>query len=260
MLPRDHLLGVAELEACRQHLGIAEMPEARQVGPDLRRHRIVALAVPAQNELRLLLEILDVWHRRTTDEGSRRWALPLRLKCRCALQEHTENGRGAAAMQTVCRTRRTCEASALFLDLGKRGNIPQPLLLRAAPDLPLRYQLIALAHGADADVVDLRPIAGRCCIDWRSAARTESLYALAAALPGLHINGGLARQNTKAMVRRRDRDSKRGARQHLAVGAVTDRGALRIDISRIGDVAAVAASVDFHLPPLHKITNKITKL
>src|SRR3954447_4355449 len=114
MLPRDHFLGIAELEARSQHLGIAEMPEARQVGPDLRGHWIVALAMPAQNELRLLLQILDVWHRRTTDEGSRRWALPLRLKRRCALQEHGKNGRNATAMQT----------SALLLDFGKRGNAP----------------------------------------------------------------------------------------------------------------------------------------
>src|SRR5262245_13577035 len=45
--------------------------------------------------------------------------------------------------------------SALLLGPGKRSNVPEPLLLRAAPDLPLRHELIALAHGADADVVDL---------------------------------------------------------------------------------------------------------
>src|SRR5689334_19245707 len=92
--------------------------------------------------------------------------------------------------------------SALPLGPGKGGNASEPLLLRAAPDLPLRHQLIALAHGANSDVVDLRSIAGRRCVDRRSAPRTESLLALVAALSGLHIDGGLARQNAKAMVRR----------------------------------------------------------
>src|SRR5215467_10051487 len=101
--------------------------------------------------------------------------------------------------------------SALLLGPGQSGNAPEPLLLRSAPDLPLRHQLIALAHGTDADVVNLRPVAGSGRIDRRSTARAESLHALVAALAGLHIDGGLARQNAEAMVRRRHRGTKRRA-------------------------------------------------
>src|SRR5262245_36881487 len=151
-------------------------------------------------------------------------------------------------------TYRTHQSSALLLRFGKRWNPSEPLLLRAAPDLMLRHKLIALAHGADANVVGLRPVAGSGRIDWRSATRTERLHALIAALAGLHIDRGLARQDAKVTIRRRDRDTEGGAGQHLAVGAVADRRPLRIGIRRIGDVAAVAASVDLH-PCFPQITN-----
>jgi hypothetical protein len=49
---------------------IAEVPEARQHRPDLRGHRIIALAVPAQHELGLLLEVLETGHGRATVDVS----------------------------------------------------------------------------------------------------------------------------------------------------------------------------------------------
>src|SRR5215207_3277720 len=49
---------------------------ARQSEPDALGDREISLSVPAQDELRLLLEILEAWHRRAT--MIRRWALPFR--------------------------------------------------------------------------------------------------------------------------------------------------------------------------------------
>ena len=65
-LSRDQLLCVAELEARCEDLRIAQMAEARQDSPDLRRHRIVPIAMPAQDELGLLLEVLEIGHGRAT--------------------------------------------------------------------------------------------------------------------------------------------------------------------------------------------------
>jgi hypothetical protein len=50
-LPGDELLRIAELEAVGENLGVAQVTEARQHGPDLRRDRIVAGAMPSQDEL-----------------------------------------------------------------------------------------------------------------------------------------------------------------------------------------------------------------
>src|SRR4029453_13411883 len=54
-----------ELEALLQDLVVAEAAEARQGGPDLRRDGIVTVTVPAQIELGLLAEVLEVGHGRS---------------------------------------------------------------------------------------------------------------------------------------------------------------------------------------------------
>jgi hypothetical protein len=69
-LPGDQLLRVRELERRVEDFRIAELPKARQHRPDLRGDRIVTVAVPAQNKLRLLPEILEIRHGRATIEGS----------------------------------------------------------------------------------------------------------------------------------------------------------------------------------------------
>ena len=69
LLPRDKLLRIRKLEWMSKNLLVAQMPEARQSVPDLRGHRIVPVAMPPQNELRLLPEILEVRHGRSYDCG-----------------------------------------------------------------------------------------------------------------------------------------------------------------------------------------------
>ena len=63
-LPGDHLLRVAELEAPCQDIRIAQLPKTRQRRPDLRRHRIIPFAKPAQNQLGLLFEVFEIGHGR----------------------------------------------------------------------------------------------------------------------------------------------------------------------------------------------------
>src|SRR5262245_40767341 len=102
-------------------------------------------------------------------------------------------------------------ALALFLDFRDCPDLGKPALLRACPDLPLGNELITLAHRAHTKVVDLRPVADRRRVDARAAARTERLLSLRAAFPGLDVDGGFAGQDAEGVIRRRDRDSKRGA-------------------------------------------------
>jgi hypothetical protein len=66
MLPCDQFLRIAELETLRENFGVGHLAVARQPRPDLRRDRIIAVAMPAQDELGLLSEVFEVWHRRAT--------------------------------------------------------------------------------------------------------------------------------------------------------------------------------------------------
>src|SRR5262249_28125058 len=90
------------------------------------------------------------------------------------------------------------------------------------------------------------PLARRGRVDRRAAARTERLDARIAALGrGLQIAGRLSR-HPERRAGNRDRDAERGAGAGLAIGAMADRGLLRIGLGFDGDVAAVARAVDFH--------------
>lgn len=66
VLSRDEFLRIAQPEARCKDFGIAQLPIARQNGPNLRRNGIVTVAMPAQNEFGLLLEVLDIGHGRAT--------------------------------------------------------------------------------------------------------------------------------------------------------------------------------------------------
>ena len=66
VLSCNKFLRIAQLEARRKDFGIAQLPIARQNRPDLRRNGIVTVAMPAQNEFGLLLEVLDIGHGRAT--------------------------------------------------------------------------------------------------------------------------------------------------------------------------------------------------
>ena len=54
----------AELERVREDFRIAQMGKARQHRPDLCGDRIIPIAMPAQNELGLLPQVLETWHGR----------------------------------------------------------------------------------------------------------------------------------------------------------------------------------------------------
>ena len=70
LLPGDQFLRIRELERRGQDFRIAQLPEARQHRPDLRGDRIVTVAVPPQNKLRLLPKVLEIRHGRATIEVS----------------------------------------------------------------------------------------------------------------------------------------------------------------------------------------------
>jgi hypothetical protein len=65
MLPCDQFLRIAQLEAVRQDFRIGHLAEARQARPDLGSDRIVTVTMPAQNELGLFAEVLEIRHGRS---------------------------------------------------------------------------------------------------------------------------------------------------------------------------------------------------
>src|SRR5258708_7187293 len=93
----------------------------------------------------------------------------------------------------------------LLLDPANSAEAAEPALLRAAPDLNLGNELIALARGADADVVGLRPVSRRRCIDRRAAARAKCLRAFRSALCRLYVDRRLDAENLEGAVGGADR-------------------------------------------------------
>src|SRR6266851_5251192 len=141
--------------------------------------------------------------------------------------------------------------SALLLVLVDRGEAGHPRQRRAEPVLPPRHELLALAQDADPHHVGrLRPFAGRGRIDRRTAARAEGLQARGAAVRrGLQVGRRLS-GHSERRAGNRNRDAERGSRAGLTIGAMTDRGLVRISLAFDRDVAAVACAVDFHRPLL----------
>src|SRR5690606_5524428 len=83
----------------------------------------------------------------------------------------------------------------------------------------------------------------------RAAVRAEALCALVAALRGLHVDARLAAQQLEAAAHARHVDPVGGAGAGLAIGAVAYRHLLRVDLGFVGDLAAMACAVDFHVAP-----------
>src|SRR5712691_4123393 len=152
--------------------------------------------------------------------------------------------------------------SSLLLVLADGGKSRDPRPCRAEPVLPPRLELAALAQDADAHRVGrLRPLARRGRIDRRSATGTERLNArIAAVRRGLEI-GRRRSRHSKRRAGHRNRDAERRARAGLTIGAVADRGLLRIGLALDRDVAAVARAVDLHglspLPPILDVGGRI---
>ena len=65
LLPRHQFLRIAQLEAVRQDFRIGHLAEAGQARPDLGRDRIVAVAMPAQDELGLFAKVFEIRHGRS---------------------------------------------------------------------------------------------------------------------------------------------------------------------------------------------------
>src|SRR5262245_55000754 len=139
------------------------------------------------------------------------------------------------------------EHSSLLLVPVQRVEPRHPRQRGAEPVLPFWNELVALAQDADADHVErLRALARRGRVDRRAAARAERLQSgMAAFRRGLEVSrrrsGHLERRAGNGNV-----DAERGSRAALAIGAMADRGFLRIGLGFDGDVAAVARAVDFH--------------
>src|SRR5215470_14020445 len=92
----------------------------------------------------------------------------------------------------------------------------------------------------------LLPLPRRGRINRRAAAWTERLQASIAALGrGLEICRRLARY-AKGCTGNRNIDAEGRAGAGLAIGAVANRGLLRVRFAFDTDVAAVARAVDFH--------------
>src|SRR3954462_3859827 len=81
----------------------------------------------------------------------------------------------------------------LLLDGRQRRDLSKPWLRRAAPDLRLGRKLVALAHGAEADVVVLGSIAESGRVNRRTTAGTERLHAFGATIADLDVDGRFAR-------------------------------------------------------------------
>ena len=65
MLPCDQLLRIAQAKTVPEDFRIGHLAEAGQPRPDLGGDRIVTVAMPAQDELGLFAEVLEIRHRRS---------------------------------------------------------------------------------------------------------------------------------------------------------------------------------------------------
>src|SRR5271169_3594058 len=135
----------------------------------------------------------------------------------------------------------------LLIVLVNAAEFSNPRPRRAEPDLPPRHQLIALFQNPDAHHVrDLRTIAGPGRIDRRSAFWAKRLGArIAACRGGLQVDRGLP-VHFEIVAGDRNRYPKGAAGSGLAIGAVADHDAFRIDLGRDGDRAAMAGAFHPH--------------
>src|SRR5215218_9723764 len=120
-------------------------------------------------------------------------------------------------------------ATLLLRGLRQVVDVVGPLERAVAPDLLLRRQARALVEATYAQRVRRR-ILDRSRIHRGRALLAESLHALVAAGGGLDVNAGRSCDQGERFTRRRDRNPIRCPRKRLAVGAVADLDARRIDV------------------------------
>src|SRR5262245_3214404 len=107
VLPGYKFLRVAQLEAVCKHFGICHVPIARKRRSDMGRNRIVSVAMPSQNELGLLSQVLEIGHGRAT-LTYRRWALPLRHRADAPYMQLAQNDRGVPTCQSSSQKIHCC--------------------------------------------------------------------------------------------------------------------------------------------------------
>lgn len=134
----------------------------------------------------------------------------------------------------------------------------RPAQCRAAPNLQRWNKLMSLSDASDSQPVRRR-IVGCTSVKRRSATRAESLHAPCSAGASLDIDLWRPRLQLEIVYQRGHRDSKRRSCQRLAICAMTDRHARRVDDRLVGYVATVAGTLYFHqtAPPSAPSTNSV---
>ena len=175
--------------------------------------------------------------------------------CRSTLEDPTiPSAIGSERLARVSRGLRSTPAVtapnlplAVLLDRGDPPEAVEPSHAGPGPDLEPRQELRALAKRASTQAVNLRIRTDARRVDGRPAAGTEAVLARRPALGGrLDVRrrrAGAKGERTRASD---DGHPERRTGQRLAVGAVTDPRALRVDLGAERDVPTVAGSLDLH--------------
>ena len=119
---------------------------------------------------------------------------------------------------------------------------------RGAPNLSARRNFKSLLYRPEPQVEDGRIFECRRT-NRRPAFSAKRLPAFCAAVCNFHIDFGVAVQQAEILDFRRDAGSKRRPGETLAVGTMTDRCHLWLDVCRVSDRATMASGVDLHEKP-----------
>ena len=141
----------------------------------------------------------------------------------------------------------------LGFTLRQRVEIPCPLVRRPAEDLHSGRKLATLAYRAPSDAEEGRT--GLCSrrADVCAAPGAEQHRVLVPACRRLDVAARLSFEDLEPPIERRHEATKSRARKGLAVQAVTDPHAFRVDLCFVLQMAAVTASIDLHFTLLQAI-------
>src|SRR5262245_17079853 len=136
------------------------------------------------------------------------------------------------------------------VELRDRVEVVDPCLLRANKYLSAWHQFISLAQRSKPHVVRFWLIASRCRIDRRPAVRAESLQTDVSTIGGLSIFRRFAGQEHERSWTSGNDRSQRCTAHCLAVCAVANSRRFGIGFGLEPHVAAVTASINFHVVSL----------
>jgi len=134
----------------------------------------------------------------------------------------------------------------LRLHLRNGGEIGDPVQLWARPILQLGDKGHALAYGSHTDGVELRLVSFGSGVNRWSASRAESLHPLCPAFCRLYVDGRLTGNDFECFASDTDDGPKRRPGEALAVSAMTNGGLCRVSLGLVGNVTAVASTIDSH--------------